>query len=163
MGIANPVTRRAAGSRYHEELSRQIADFLVSTQGSSASMIPVTDLFCLYNRARGTALISPDDLLEACRLFERLNLAFRLRKFDSGVLVVQSASYSDAAMSAQLLEMLSSSGDSGAFLTAMDVAEQHGVSLPLAMEHLQTAEKLEKLCRDETPNGVRFYPNLYLM
>lgn len=53
-------------------------------------MIALTDLYCLFNRARGTSLISPEDLHRACLLFEKLNLPVKLRRFDSGVLVVQS-------------------------------------------------------------------------
>lgn len=34
-------------------------------------------------------LISPEDLYRACVLFEELNLPVRLRRFESGVLVVQ--------------------------------------------------------------------------
>lgn len=39
------------------------------------------DVYCLFNRARGTALISPDDLVNACSGFERLRLPLRLRHF----------------------------------------------------------------------------------
>jgi len=164
MGIANPVTRAAAGSLYHEELSRQLADFLAASEGAGAGMIPMTDLFCLFNRARGTALVSPDDLVQACQMFERLGLGFRLRRFASGVLVVQSSNFSDEAMAARLVEMLSqgSGGAALSYLTAIDAAEKLSVSLSLALEHLQTAESMGKLCRDETPNGVRFYANLLL-
>lgn len=30
----------------------------------------LADVYCIYNRARGTSLISPDDLLRACRLLD---------------------------------------------------------------------------------------------
>ena len=33
-------------------------------------VLALVDLYCLYNRARGTDLISPDDLLISC---EKLN------------------------------------------------------------------------------------------
>ena len=39
----------------------------------------MTDCYCLYNRARGTDLISPDDLLEACKLFSTLKLGMHVR------------------------------------------------------------------------------------
>ena len=32
MGIANPVTKKAAGAQYHHDLARQLADFLDSDQ-----------------------------------------------------------------------------------------------------------------------------------
>jgi hypothetical protein len=40
-------------------------------------------------RARGTELISPDDLMDSCKLLEGLHLGMRLRPFKSGVLVIQ--------------------------------------------------------------------------
>lgn len=58
--------------------------------------MPLPDCYCLFNRARGTELISPDDLLAAAKLLPQSSgerLAFR--QFASGVLVVQSATHSD--------------------------------------------------------------------
>ena len=48
-------------------------------------MMTLTDVYCLYNRARGTELISPDDLLEACELFSKLRLGLHIREFPSYV------------------------------------------------------------------------------
>ena len=48
--------RTSAGSMYHSELARQIADFVAScpTMRGGIGMMPLTDVYCLYNRARGT-------------------------------------------------------------------------------------------------------------
>lgn len=43
-----------------------------------------------WGNLRIAALTSPEDLQKACAAFERLRLPLRLRKFDSGLLVVQS-------------------------------------------------------------------------
>jgi hypothetical protein len=48
-------------------------------------MMTLTDVYCLYNRARGTSLISPDDLLEACGLFVRLGVGMHVRDFPTCV------------------------------------------------------------------------------
>jgi hypothetical protein len=42
-----------------------------------------------------TELISPEDLLQACTIWQTLDVPVRLRKFDSGVMVIQSKSQSD--------------------------------------------------------------------
>jgi ESCRT-II complex subunit VPS36 len=55
----------------------------------------MVDAYCLFNRARGTELISPEDLLQACTIWQTLDVPVRLRKFDSGVMVIQSKSQSD--------------------------------------------------------------------
>jgi ESCRT-II complex subunit VPS36 len=46
-------------------------------------VVSLTDLYCLYNRARGTELVSPDDLLQAVRLMDSLHLGeiFTLNSF----------------------------------------------------------------------------------
>jgi hypothetical protein len=36
----------------------------------TGGMMALTDVYCLFNRARGTELVSPHDLLHACELFE---------------------------------------------------------------------------------------------
>lgn len=42
-------------------------------------MMTLTDAYCLYNRARGTDLVSPDDLVDACKLFGSLGLGMHVR------------------------------------------------------------------------------------
>lgn len=47
-------------------------------------------------------------------------------------------------------------------LTAEELAQSLGISVLLAKERLQTAEKHGKACRDESIEGLRFYPNQFL-
>ena len=85
-GIVSPVSLEVAGKSFHSELAGQIADFLMPIVGGGAedmahgaqasggaagarvagrrnqSMITLTDAYCLYNRARGIDLISPQDM-----------------------------------------------------------------------------------------------------
>lgn len=58
-------------------------------------MMALTDAYCRVNRARGLELVSPDDLLNACRQLAPLNLPIILRIFDSGVMVLQARVHSD--------------------------------------------------------------------
>ena len=133
LGIASPVTKDTAGSRYHDELSRQLSDWLTKRAlKMHGGVMLTTDLywyekhtksntknktnssFCLFvcrtnvvadsmfNRARGTEMVSPDDLMRACLLFDKLKLPVRLKKFDSGVQVVLSASDSDEAVAKRM-------------------------------------------------------------
>ena len=66
---------------------------------ANAGIMALPDVFCLFNRARGTELVSPDDLLAAVRLFSIIGAPLHLRTFSSGLLVVQSSSHSDAEVS----------------------------------------------------------------
>ncbi len=55
-------------------------------------VLALVDLYCMYNRARGTDLISPEDLLIACeKLNTESNSKIILRTFNSGVKVVQNS------------------------------------------------------------------------
>ena len=72
MGITSPVTRASAGARYHQELARQLADFLAAPLAKAGGVLMLPDVYCLFNRARGTELVSPDDLLQACDAFTQV-------------------------------------------------------------------------------------------
>nr|KYP34305.1 Vacuolar protein sorting-associated protein 36 [Cajanus cajan] len=95
VGIISPVTKESAGALYHQQLSRQLADFVKVPLERAGGIINLIDIYCLFNRARGTELISPDDLLQACSLWEKFDVPVVLRKFDSGVMVIQTKSHSD--------------------------------------------------------------------
>lgn len=47
-------------------------------------------------------------------------------------------------------------------LSVEELATALSISLLLAQERLLTAERLGKVCRDESIEGLRFYPNLFL-
>jgi ESCRT-II complex subunit VPS36 len=72
MGISSPVTRASAGSRYHSELSRQLADFLCAPLARAGGVLMLPEVYCLFNRARATELVSPDDLLQAAQAFPQV-------------------------------------------------------------------------------------------
>jgi ESCRT-II complex subunit VPS36 len=158
LGISAPVTKDAAGSQYHQQLARQLADWLGKFLDARFNgMIALTDLYCLFNRARGTEMISPEDLTKACKEFERLKLPLRLRKFGSGVTVVVSAAHSDEAVAADLSALVKRDGP----ITAYEVAMRKKIPLPLAQEQLFSAERTGALCRDETVDGLTFYLNFF--
>ena len=76
LGIISPVTRLSAGREYHQQLARQIVDLLLSNHRLRrlGGMITLSDVYCIYNRARGTELVSPDDLLEAAQMLNKLQI-----------------------------------------------------------------------------------------
>ncbi|EGG22141.1 vacuolar protein sorting 36 [Cavenderia fasciculata] len=168
MGINTPVTKKTAKSHYHTELSKQLSDWMLekqilSKQGGgrqlNSGMIPLADLYCIFNRARGIELISPDDLYRACLLFEQLNLPFRIRKFDSGVIVVQSKDENDEQVAKEIIEIIRENGGS---ITPFHLSTIQQISLNLSKEKLLACERLERLCRDETIQGISFYENFFI-
>lgn len=157
MGISAPVTKNSAGSQYHTELSKQLADFCVKIMKKTGPMITLPDLYCLFNRARGTDLVSPDDLYKACELLDTLKLQVRLKKFPSGVLVVRLADYDEETISKQIANLIVENGP----LSALEIARINNVSLALANEQISVAEKMELVCRDETFEGIVYYLNFF--
>ncbi|MBN3320698.1 VPS36 protein, partial [Atractosteus spatula] len=159
MGIANPVTRETHGSgtHYHMQLAKQLGDMLLVPLQERGGMVALTEVYCLVNRARGMELLSPEDLVNACKMFESLKLPLRLRVFDSGVMVVQLQSHSEEEMIASALDNVTEKGS----LTSEEFAKLLGLSVLLAKERLLLAEKMGHLCRDDSVEGLRFYPNLF--
>lgn len=80
-------------------LELQLAHFLVPQLRKAGGIITLADVYCLFNRARGAELISPDDLLQAVNLFPSTGASMSLRAFPTGVLVVQSDSHDDDEVS----------------------------------------------------------------
>ncbi|CAG8795937.1 16579_t:CDS:2, partial [Gigaspora margarita] len=144
LGIPNPVTKDSSGSAYHKELARQLAEFLDNFLEKEKGMMSLTDIYCLFNRARGVALISPDDLYKACSQFEHLNLPMRLRKFSSGLMVVD-----DEQIAQRILHHIKTKGP----LTAIELASLDKMSVVLINEQLQMVEEKGLICKDESVEG----------
>ncbi|CAJ1977992.1 unnamed protein product [Sphenostylis stenocarpa] len=161
VGIISPVTKESAGALYHQQLSRQLADFVKVPLEKSGGMINLIDIYCLFNRARGTELISPDDLLQACSLWEKFDVPVVLRKFDSGVMVIQTKSHSDEEVFNKVKMLVMKPDALRAGISASDAARTLGVAPAMAKEHLLSAESKGLLCRDISPDGFRFYINLF--
>uniref|UniRef100_A0A7N0T6J6 Vacuolar protein-sorting-associated protein 36 n=1 Tax=Kalanchoe fedtschenkoi TaxID=63787 RepID=A0A7N0T6J6_KALFE len=161
VGIASPVTKESAGAMYHQQLSRQLADFVRIPLEKAGGVINLIDVYCLFNRARGTELISPEDLLRACSIWEKFDVPIMLRKFDSGVMVIQSKSYSDEEVFTKIKSMVQKPDALRAGISASDAAMTLGIAPAMAKEHLLNAESKGLLCRDISPDGFRFYINLF--
>ncbi|XP_050416555.1 vacuolar protein-sorting-associated protein 36 [Patella vulgata] len=160
MGIPNPVTREThgTGDKYYTELAKQLASVLTQPVEECGGMMTLTDVYCRVNRARGMELLSPEDLLHACELMEMLHLPVRLRTFDSGVLVLQSQSQDEEKVISHTTQYVEEHG----FSTAEELAQSIGVSVLLAKERLLLTEKVGGICRDETVEALKFFPNLFL-
>lgn len=176
--------REDQDAAYYEWLARQVVDFLWTRLPAMGGVISLTDVYCLWNRARGSNLVSPEDLRHACDLLRdddddeddddsddhdngrappaarRLcHLGITQRTFDSGVVVLQMNSSS----------FTSNKKDGGKFqelvemcpTTALEASHKLHVSPLLAFEQLKQAEQEGWLCRDTTLETTRFYPNRF--
>ncbi|KAG0243626.1 hypothetical protein BGW41_001837 [Actinomortierella wolfii] len=161
MGIAAPVTKDTAGAVFHKELARELAEFILPIVEREGGMLSLTDTYCVFNRARGVELVSPKDLHSACLLFAELNLPLRLRKFDSGLLAIQTlARHNDDEVAASLLKTVQELPP-GMGITAIELARIMQISVALAQDQLLMTEGKGLLCRDESVEGLRFYDNIF--
>jgi ESCRT-II complex subunit VPS36 len=157
-GIASPVTRVSHGASFPQELARQLADFLVEPLEASHGVLALTDVFCLFNRARGTELVSPSDLLQACELCAQLSLPIRTLTFSSGVLAVRLLRVAEGDLEARIVALACQSRG----VTAIEVGLGTGISALLAHEFLLTLELQGRLCRDGMRrDSLAFYPNIF--
>ena len=125
--------------------------------------MPLTDLYCTVNRARGLELISTEDLLNACYTLEKQGTGLRLVQFDSGLLVVQSEQYNSEKVSREISGMVQQAHDSlQCGLSAQGLAVTAGISAALAKQRLLAAEVRGFICRDESLQGLHFFPNKFL-
>ena len=164
LGISDPVTRdtHGSGSKYYRELAKEIHNILIEPLKDSGGMMTLTDAFCRVNRARGLELVSPEDLLNACKSFPS-SLPLELHTFPkSGVIAIRSTDSETGVKAVKATEeALNAKVEVG--LTAEELARSAGISVVLAKERLLAAEEDGRACRDDTVEGLRFFPNLFLI
>ncbi|KAJ1777989.1 Vacuolar protein-sorting-associated protein 36 [Coemansia sp. RSA 564] len=156
LGIDSPVTRDTAGAVFHEELARELCDYLENYVSQSGGTVALVDAYCLYNRAREFSLVYPADFVQACDKFEQLGLSLRLRKYPSGLLAIEDpSSASDALIISRINSYIQNFGP----VTANELSALEDCPLTLAEERLWICERAGRICRDESVEGVRFYLN----
>ncbi|KKA30243.1 hypothetical protein TD95_005308 [Thielaviopsis punctulata] len=174
------TTKDVAGtseSLYLSELARTVAEFLTDDARGvlkkAGGVITLVDLWAMFNRARGgVELVSPTDFEKAAQLFHKLHLPVRLRKFKSGVLVVQGKDRTDEAIVQALMEWMEDLHnfppekevswewrEFGRGVTAQETAVRFGWSIGVAEEELDMAEQRGVVCREEGIEGLKFWKN----
>eukprot|EP01083_Nonionella_stella_P017104 47795_1 len=160
MGIISPVTKAAAGSEYHTLLARQLVDFLIKPLKRCGGMMTLTDIYCFYNKARGTQLVSPDDLLQSCRLMENMRMPMKLKVFKTGVMVLQLNEFNEDNQRKKILHLIANKCQNKG-INELRLSQLLNISINLAREQLLSTEVNGSLCRDDSPSGLKFYSNLF--
>jgi len=180
-----------ADRTYIAELSRNLAEFLTDDKRGvlrrEGGIMSLVDLWAVFNRTRnGIELVSPRDFERAATMWDTLRLPIRLRRFRSGLLVVQGRDRTDDKTVASILSWLkdlhsippsmSNTSEFGAVtgpsvtwdwqafgrgVTAQETAERFGWSVGVATEELEMAEERGALCREQGLDGVRFWENFF--
>ncbi|KAF7586349.1 hypothetical protein BBP40_009045 [Aspergillus hancockii] len=168
-----------AESLYLSELSRNLAEYLTDDRKGilqkEGGIMSLIDLWAIFNRSRnGVELVSPADFQKAAELWDKLKLPIRLRRFKSGLLVVQRYDWSDETTIQQFQDWLSELRQIppsepvpwdwhlfGRAITAQEVAQRFKWSVGVAAEELEMAEDRGILCREEGIEGLRFWGNYF--
>ncbi|PLB50589.1 vacuolar protein sorting protein [Aspergillus steynii IBT 23096] len=166
-----------AENLYLSELSRNLAEYLTDDRKGilqrEGGIISLIDLWAIFNRSRnGVELVSPSDFQRAAELWEKLKLPVRLRRFKSGLLVVQRYDWTDEKIIRQLQEWMVELRHIpplepvawdwrlfGRAVTAQEAAQRFKWSVGVAAEELEMAEDKGILCREEGIEGLRFWSN----
>lgn len=160
LGIDDPVTKETAGSdkKYYQGLAQEMFLILDGPVQEAGGMMTLTDAFVRVNRARGLELVSPDDLLLAAKTLKEAGLPMVLHTFPTGVMVLRSQNVSEEEQTQSLSNLVESLGS----LTPEELGQQQSLSVILARERLVSAETEGVLCRDDSVEGLRFFPNMFL-
>ncbi|CAG0915563.1 unnamed protein product [Notodromas monacha] len=167
LGVSNSVISDAGaktGSEYSRGLAKEMCVILTKPLEDSKGIMPLTDAYCVMNRARSLAgLVSPEDFLAAC---EQLRDATRtsanplvFKAYHSGLKCVQWARLDNDDV---VIDDTMKHFASEKFITAEHLAKILGISVVLAQQRLVLCEEKALACRDDSAEGLRFYPNRFL-
>jgi ESCRT-II complex subunit VPS36 len=169
MGMASALVKsdfRGREEAYYQQTARQLADFVRPKLKQAGGFMTLTDVYCLYNRARASNLISPEDLLQAVSYMPVLHLGMSQRHFPSGLTVLQDDAVDDEKSAALLVAACAEHDNTDSThtqsgITADQAAKYLKLSAVLAHEQLLAAEVAGALVRDETLDSLRFFPNRF--
>uniref|UniRef100_A0A915DFQ6 Vacuolar protein-sorting-associated protein 36 n=1 Tax=Ditylenchus dipsaci TaxID=166011 RepID=A0A915DFQ6_9BILA len=160
LGVSDPVTKSSfgTGAVYFEKLAQELTSVLLQPITDCGGTMTLPEAFCRINRARGVELLSPEDLLNACQKLDKIDSPLGLFTFESGVTVIQLRDTNPELITDEISQVVESLGSAD----AAQLAKVSGVSLVLATERLRAAEAQSKICRDDSIEGLVFYPNKFL-
>ncbi|XP_065562486.1 LOW QUALITY PROTEIN: vacuolar protein-sorting-associated protein 36-like [Artemia franciscana] len=160
LGIDDPVTRDTHGTsnNYYEKLGMEIENALFRPVEEAGGLLSLAEAYCRINRARGLVLVSPEDLLKACKTLGP-DRKLQLYLFPTGVYALQSKDLETGSLDNETLTTLEKEGPQSVESFAIILR----ISVILARERLLSAERIGKVCRDESVEGLKFYPNLFLI
>ena len=103
-------------------------------------------------------MVSPQDLIEACKaLPEDGGLKFK-KDFGGGTSVIHTSAFGDEAVGERIRNVIDDEGS----ISASSFARGEGVGLGIAREMLGNEERQGGVVRDDAVSGMHFYRNLIL-
>jgi len=160
--VSNPVTKAMAPGRdYSPALARQVASFIKPRVQGQGGIMPLTDVYAMYNRARGMDIISPEDLLDAAKVMGGLGVGLKLSTLGS-LMVLQLEELNETSMARRAEGWVSLWEKRGyKFATPQVCAEEERVPLAVAAKHLELGVAMGLLALDTSIAGKRYYRNYF--
>lgn len=173
--------------KYHEELAKELFAILWGKNKTGATgsgggimskegIVGLDEVWCVWNRARGVALVSPTDLKLAAPFLSKLSPPIYLRSFRTGLTVLHTSHYTLSTFARRFVSLLDlrqalfASSDltimereekDGA--TTLEVAREEGLAVGLSREMCEEVEMNGLVVRDEqAEEGVRWFRNYIL-
>jgi len=174
--VGSPVTRANSGGAFLDALARQVAAWAREPLRAAGGLLPLTEVYCRFNRARGLDCVSPGDLLAALALLPRLRpppgLAVRDVSLGGGAgarttRVLALDELADDRVAARVRALLDARAAAAApaapaaGISAPELAAAWRLPLGVAAAHLRVAEAAGAVARDESVAGTRFFANAF--
>ncbi|CAO1617976.1 unnamed protein product [Sympodiomycopsis kandeliae] len=190
LGLPTPaITKEMAKNKeeYHRQLARELGFVLLGkgnrtglmgqgrvlesghdlpnavASSSSAEIKGIAGLdevWCIWNRLRGIALIPPSDLLSSTKYLSNITIpSIQLRIFSNGLRVLHTPYYNGENFSSRLVRYLSSSEG----VSSLQLAQKEEISVLLIQELITCVEMQETspVVRDEKDGQVRWFSNRF--
>ncbi|KAJ3512696.1 hypothetical protein NLJ89_g3369 [Agrocybe chaxingu] len=143
--------------KWYEELARELARVLQGLPGSNNGMMKERGIIALdevwggWNRARGVALIPPSTFLQVIpHLPACTEPTIRHRAFGSGLNVLHTPPYTNAAFAARLSSYLAMGGPK----TTIEIATEEDLTVGLVTEMIDEVESDGGICRDDSSAAI---------
>lgn len=89
MGFVSAVSKDEAGNDYYKQLAKDLYGICQAALFKNyGGMVSLLDLFYFYNKKRQMTLISPEELVSACNLFQELGYNAKLVRYVNNVVLV---------------------------------------------------------------------------
>jgi len=136
------------GQKEYPVTDKQIGSGLMGQRG----ILALDEVWGGWNRARGVALIPPSTFLQVLsHLPSYTDPPIRMRTFASGLSVLHTPPYTDAAFAARLASLLALAGPR----TTLHVAQEENLAVGLADEMLLAVEAAGHVCRDDPSAALK--------
>lgn len=132
--------------------AKEIGRILVACTKSAYGVLSVSEAFRIYNRSRFRDACSPEEFLEACKLFDSVGVAMSLER---GALFASDGA-ADALMS-DVVRVVSQQESRG--LSRVDISARVGMPVGITALYLNRAESRQIIVRDDTPRGIYYHMN----